>query len=307
MSKIYQALERAERERGTGTPPHPDLSLLIASEAEPAKEAKPLRPGPDVRPAASGVLFSLPRDSLAAEQFRKLRAKLIRLKYPDSPRTIMITSATNGEGKTQVAASLAAGIAKDLAAQALLVDCDLRKPSLSDLFGCSNCKGMFDYLTGDGVIQEMILKTRWERLNILPAGSIKENPAELIGSKQMEFLIGQLKAQESNRYIVLDSTPILATTEPEVLGRLVDGIVLVIRAGVTPRETVRQALRSLEREKIVGIVLNDVVFKTSALHSRYFGSDGYDRYRYGYGDGQSQKKGWLNGRSDSSAGWTDRS
>ena len=98
----------------------------------------------------------------------------------------------------------------------------------------------------------------------------------------MEAFIQELKSQQSNRYIIFDSTPILATTEPEVLGRLVDGIIFVVRAGLTPRETIQQAIRSLEKEKILGVVLNDLDFKSSALHSRYFGSDGY-YYKYGYG------------------------
>jgi Mrp family chromosome partitioning ATPase len=97
----------------------------------------------------------------------------------------------------------------------------------------------------------------------------------------MEALIQELKERYNDRYIILDSTPMLATSEPEVLSKLVDGIVFVVRAGVTPRETIKQAVSTLEKEKILGVVLNDLQFKSSGLTNRYFGSDdSYYGYRY---------------------------
>ena len=194
----------------------------------------------------------------------------------------MVTSATAGEGKTFVAANLAAGIAHDLHFHALLVDCDLRNPSLSQWFGVQNGHGLSDYLVGKGNLSELLMKTKMEKLMILTGGSAQEKPAELIGSRKMEALVQELKSRYNDRYIILDATPLLATTEPEVLARLVDGILIVVRAGVTPRETVKQAVASLDPKKILGFVLNDVEFKSSGLSSRYFGSDGYYN-QYGYG------------------------
>jgi len=111
----------------------------------------------------------------------------------------------------------------------------------------------------------------------------------LIGSKRMQALVQELKLKHEERYIIFDATPLLATTEPEVLAKWVDGIILVVRAGVTPRETVQQAIKSLEKEKIIGVVLNDLDFRSSGLHNRYFGSDGY-YYRYGYGRREERYK-----------------
>jgi Mrp family chromosome partitioning ATPase len=110
----------------------------------------------------------------------------------------------------------------------------------------------------------------------------------------MGALIQELKSRYDDRYVILDSMPLLSTAEPEVLAKWVDGIVIVVRAGVTPRETVKQAISSLEKEKILGFVLNGLEFKSSGLFSRYFGSDGY---YYKYGDGsnkgnQNQKRLW---------------
>ena len=220
--------------------------------------------------------------SLGAEQFRRLRTHVLKLNVSDPPKTIMVTSATEGEGKTFVAANLAAGIAHDLHFHALLVDCDLRSPALSHWFGVQNGHGLSDYLVGKGQLSELILKTEMEKLSILTGGSVQAKPAELIGSRKMEALVNELKLRYNDRYIILDATPLLATTEPEVLARLVDGILIVVRAGVTPRETVKQAVASLDPKKILGFVLNDVEFKSSGLSSRYFGSSGYYT-RYGYG------------------------
>jgi len=111
----------------------------------------------------------------------------------------------------------------------------------------------------------------------------------MIGSEKMKALIQELKERYNDRYIIFDSTPLLSTAEPEVLSKLVDGILLVVRAGVTPRETVKQAISSLEKEKILGFVLNDLQFKSSGLSSRYFGSDGSYGYGYGKGRGESRK------------------
>lgn len=123
---------------------------------------------------------------------------------------------------------------------------------------------------------------------MFPAGTIGENPTELVGSKRMENLVNELRSQQENRYIIFDSTPVLATTEPEVLGRLVDGVILVVRAGLTQRETVQQAVKSLEAGKIMGVVLNAITFRSPGLRSRYFGSYGYGDYEYGYGKKKSR-------------------
>jgi non-specific protein-tyrosine kinase len=231
-------------------------------------------------------------DSVASEQFRKLRTQLLRLRLPHPPRTILVTSARAGEGKTLVSANLAAGIAHEFNAYALLVDSDLRNPSLGNWFGISNSYGLSDYLVGKKEIPDLLFKTEIERLRILLGGTLQDNPTELVGSARMESLIHELKSRYSDRYIIFDSTPLLATSEPEILSKLVDGILIVVRAGETPRETVKQAISSLEKEKILGVVLNDVQFKSSGLTNRYFGSnDSYYGYRYG-----KKKKGSNNGK-----------
>ncbi len=297
MSRIFKALEKAERGREKdkglriGFP-----AALVAPDRAEHERAGLERIVTEQMGETPLWMVSLQQNSQAAEQFRKLRSQILRLGTPDSPRTIMVTSAMDGEGKTFVAANLAAGIARHLHAQALLVDCDLRDPSLSEWFNLPKTKGLSDYLAGDGVPSEYVLTTGLEKLSVLPAGNLRENPTELVSSNKMEAFLEELKSRQNNRYIILDSTPILATTEPEVLARLVDGIIFVVRAGNVPRETIQQAIRSIGKEKVIGVVLNDLVFRSPALNSRYFGSNGYYRYGYGYGYGkkktESKKKWW---------------
>jgi exopolysaccharide/PEP-CTERM locus tyrosine autokinase len=217
--------------------------------------------------------------SIAAEQFRKLRTQLLGMKLPSAPKTIMVTSATDSEGKTLVAANLGLVLSHDLQSYALLVDADLRNPALSRWFALHEGRGLSDYLAAGAGIPELLTKTSIEKLTILSSGSIQANPVELIGSKKMESLVRELRERYSDRYVIFDSSPLLATTEPSVLTRLVDGIILVIRAGVTPRETVQQALATVDRDKVLGIVLNDLEFESGGLTSRYFGSPDY-YYRY---------------------------
>ena len=336
MSKIYEALENAERERVAGLKKKPSLAPEPKEEKKtpfvlgPKEEKKTplalepkeegmqrreenaerengaalkkgsfhaLKPKPVLQPARPDRMESFrplvslfQPGSLGAEQFRRLRTRVLKLNISDPPKTIMVTSAMAGEGKTFVSANLAAGIAHDLHFHALLVDCDLRNPSLSQWFGVRNGHGLSDYLVGRGQLSELLMKTEMGKLSILTGGSAQEKPAELIGSRKMEALVHELKSRYSDRYIIFDATPLLVTTEPEVLARMVDGILIVVRANVTPRETVKQAIASLDKKKILGFVLNDVEFKSSGLFSRYFGSDGYYT-QYGYGKRGAKPRG----------------
>lgn len=279
MSHIYEALEKAEKER--------NRQVREEEKAEKSRRAiKEIISLPSSQfDVPSYPLFQT--GSLAAEQFRKLRTFLLK---NESVRTIMVTSALQGEGKTFVSANLAVGIAFDLHLHALLVDCDLRNPSLADHFGIQDGKGLSDYLSGKEELPALITRSKLERLSLITGGGVSINPSELVGSRRMEALVEELKNRYDDRYIVFDTTPILATSEPGILSKLVDGIILVVRAGSTPRETVEEALRNIGKEKVLGVVLNQITFKAGGLFRKYFGADGYYSYGYGYGYGKKKEK-----------------
>jgi protein-tyrosine kinase len=278
MSHIYEALEKAEQDRNK------QQVEERAQENHRAVKKEVISLPSTQFDVPSFPLFQ--SGSLAAEQFRKLRTTLIKMQ---PLKTVMVTSALQGEGKTFVSANLAVGIAFDLHLHALLVDCDLRNPSLGAHFGLADGKGLSDYLRGQESIPDLISHTKLERLTLISGGSVTVNPAELVGSKKMEAMVEEIKNRYDDRYIIFDTTPILATSEPEILTKLVDGIILVVRAGVTPRETVHQAINLIGKEKLLGIILNQVEFKSSGLFKKYFGSNGY-YYSYGYGYGYGRKK-----------------
>lgn len=211
--------------------------------------------------------------SMITEQFRRLRTRIFKPGIENPPKIIMVASAMQGEGKSFVAVNLASIISLELHSYALLVDCDLRNPSVTRWFGLQAKKGLSDYLIGEAEIQDLLIKTPIDKLSILSGGSIQGNPVELIGSNKMKNLIQDLKSRYDDRYIIIDSSPILATTEPSVLNEMVDGIILVIKSGETPRETIQQAVKLVDKNKILGVVLNNMQFKTKALLQRYFGSD----------------------------------
>ncbi len=231
--------------------------------------------------------------SMVAEQFRRLRTYLIKPGMDNSLKTILITSAMAGEGKSLIAINLAITIAIELHSNALLVDCDLRNPTLSRWFGFEEAKGLSNYLLGEAEIPDLLVKSSVDKLTILPGGTLQDNPVELIGSNKMKSLVQDLKSRYADRYIIFDSSPLLATTEPSVLNEMVDGILFVIRSGDTPRESVLQALKLLDKKKIMGVVLNNLEFKTKALFRRYFGTH---RYYYDYRYAKSHPEPGIWGR-----------
>ena len=322
MGKLYQALEKAEKERDGGQAievpreepieqipePQPVRAHAPVSVTAPTEAAirEPKKAEAQQPRASAPISLKLPQEivfpdfdeklvayrepgSVVSEQFRKLRTQLLTLNLPSQPKAIMVTSASEGEGKTLVSTNLATMLAHDLNSHSLLVDADLRNPALSRWFGLVNGRGLSDYLTGGAEIPALLLKTKIAKLSILSSGTIRDNPVELIGSKRMDSLVEELRNRYSDRYIIFDSSPLLATTEPSVLTKLVDGIILVVRAGSTPRETVKQALSTVDPSKILGIVLNDLELQSKTLNARYFGTSRY-HYRYGYGNGKDQQE-----------------
>lgn len=273
MGKMYDALQKVEREKNRAPE---KVSPKVAPE--------------DLVLDNKLVSFFEPA-SMAAEQYRRLRTYVIRPGIENSPRTILVTSAMEGEGKSLTAINLAIIIAVELNSNALIVDCDLRNPSLSRWFGFQGKKGLSDYLLGEAELPDLLVKTSVDKLSILPGGSFQENPVELIGSNRMKSLIGDLKMRYDDRYIILDASPLLATTEPSVLNDMVDGILFVIKSGDTPRESIQQALKLVNKQKIIGVVLNKLEFKTKAMVRRYFGTHRY-YYDYRHSKLHPEPKGW---------------
>jgi protein-tyrosine kinase len=226
-----------------------------------------------------------PRSQLAQEMRRIKRPLLLNIQksqteaqgQADPPSNlIMITSALPGEGKTFTAINLAISVAAELDRHVLLVDADVARGDVARQLGIEPSRGLSDLLQEHHhLAEDGVLGSNVEGLSVLLAGSHAEQVDELFASEMMKTVMGSLAAMDPNRVIIIDSPPLLATTEAAVLARRVGQVVLVVEANKTPQETVAQAIAQLEGCGNVSLVLN----KTTGRSSIGYG------YGYGYGYG----------------------
>jgi protein-tyrosine kinase len=202
-----------------------------------------------------------------AESFRILRAKILMPQDGGKPpRTIMVTSVLPQEGKSFVTANLGVTLAQGVDQYSLLVDCDLRLPSLARLFGIPHNRGLTDYLKNQTEISTLIRKTSMDKLSILASGVPPVNPAELLGSARMHELVGELSTRYPDRLVIFDSPPLKVASESMTLAQAVDGVVLVVRQGVSSQTLIEQVIEDIGKEKIIGVVFNG--YKSNFVTSR---------------------------------------
>ncbi len=296
MGKVYDALRRAEEQRtqrvraaaaAPAAPVVPDVPV--------AKEGVPdygPAPAPPARPAqrpfwkrwlarSAGAppetvgglnkrrITMLQPESYVAEQFRTLRGRIDALASQQPLRTIAVTSAVAGEGKTTAAVNLALVSAMSVGRRVLLVDCDLRRPKVHQSLGLHVDAGLSELLEGEATLEEAITEVQGSRLEVLPVRSLPSNPSELLSSGRMTELIEQL-AQRYER-VILDVPAVLGIPDAKIITDLCDGMVFVVRADSTAEEEVTSALEVVDRRRVLGMVLNGEI-------------RGADRYGYGYVD-----------------------
>jgi exopolysaccharide/PEP-CTERM locus tyrosine autokinase len=225
------------------------------------------------------VTISKPQ-SFEAEQFRMLKSQLLFPASSNRPRSIMVTSALPGEGKSFVSANLAASVAQNINEYVLLVDCDIRKPTIHKNFGIADGPGLSDYLSSNISLSSLLLATVVDKLKILPGGRSVKNPAELLSSQKMSELFQEIASRYNDRYIIVDSPPPKLTSETSVLAKHVDGILLVVRYRSTPRKLVQDLTEMIGKEKIIGVVLNKCDFKSASYDYNRYGK--YTKYYESY-------------------------
>jgi polysaccharide biosynthesis transport protein len=208
------------------------------------------------------------QNTALAEAFHELRTSVLLSTAKQPPKTLLVTSAKGGEGKTTVAANLAVSLAQ-LGEKVLLIDADLRRPSLHNFFGVPNTTGLVNFLTGDPEWRSLLSHPAPIGLSVLPSGPIPPNPADLLSSEYMPALIRE--ASKEYKFIVLDSPPLLNLADSRILATLVDGVILVVGGGITPRELVHRAYASAvdAGSHVLGATIN-------------FADTRSDYYSYGY-------------------------
>ena len=192
--------------------------------------------------------------SVAAEAYRVLRTNIQYSSFDKEIKKILVTSSEPGEGKSTTSGNLALAYSQD-EKKTLIIDCDLRKPSLHKKFRISNNLGLSDVVLDNNKISKAIIKYT-DNLHILPSGKVPPNPSEMLGSKSMERLLNELS--EIYDVVILDTPPVHAVTDAQILSTKVDGSILVVRAEKTKKEVVIDGKKALEKvgANILGTVLN---------------------------------------------------
>jgi exopolysaccharide/PEP-CTERM locus tyrosine autokinase len=216
-------------------------------------------------------LLTLLDDPVAIDTYNALCTQLLLKTQAKGHNTVMVTSCTEGEGKTVTAINLAVSIARRVQHTVLLVDLDLRRPGIERYLGLGVKKGLSDYLRKDEPISELFVNPRPAKMVVLPAGGPIPSSTEILGSPKMEKLVWEMKTRYPERYVIFDCPPLLAAPDSLLFSTYVDGIFLVVEASKTPRQQIQEAIKLLDGKPLLGLVMN----KFKGMRKGY--------YHYGYG------------------------
>jgi capsular exopolysaccharide synthesis family protein len=290
MSRIQDILAKAERD-GTARRTQTDFAPRPAAPAPAAPAPAPLvsgtsalepfdsaQPLPAVlvgaAPAAATVtgtdaesrtavatlhpllVAAIDPHSPIAEEYRAVRARISHREETTSLRTLIVTSPGARDGKSITAANLALTMAQEFQRRVVLVDADFRGPTVHSLFGLSGAPGLAELLAGEATIDDVMIHLPDYRLTVVPAGRTPHFPTELLGSTAMRRAIDALRARFDR--VLFDMPAAMPLADARTLAPMADGVLLVVRAGVTQRPALDEALSVFDEEKVVGVVLNDV-------------------------------------------------
>jgi capsular exopolysaccharide synthesis family protein len=270
MAKVYDALRRAEeeRKRRSGAPSTAPSTPVELEPARPqARAPRAARPSLWKRLSASVSgspeptgdfnkrrISLLQPDSYVAEQFRSLRGRIDALAAQRPIRTLAVTSPLSGEGKTTAAINLAIVTSLSLGRRVLLIDCDLRKPKVHQALGLRPEFGLAEVLCDEVSLDSAIVKVEGMNLEVLAVRGKPQNPSELLGSPRMHELVEDV-ARRYDR-VILDTPAALGVPDAKAVAELCDGLIMVVRADVTPQAEIEAALEILDRRRLLGLVLN---------------------------------------------------
>jgi protein-tyrosine kinase len=313
MSRIHEALKKAEQERAAGAQHDLPIEAIRPTEASPhvltverPENAPPPMAEFGAQPGSGLSLHNLvakcPRHSWkpdpknilflngnshgpGTEEFRKLRSNLYHVRNREEVRTILVTSAMPAEGKTFVTANLAQAIARQHERTALIIDTDLRLPTLHKAFGTAASPGLAEYLRGEVDETAIVQRGQSDNLFFIPAGAPATSPLELIGNGRLQLLLQKLAPLFD--WVLLDSPPVLPVSDTGLIAGACDGVLLVVRAKNTAFNLVQKAKKELGERRLLGVVLNGVEPRDS------YGS--YYYYTGAYGSGYGSKNQAMQG------------
>jgi receptor protein-tyrosine kinase/non-specific protein-tyrosine kinase len=281
MSRIEKAMENAAQIR----------QGMIQSVAPAPPASAPVQSGSHtvhIPPTADNVIEKITSKcpllvnlndpySPVGEEFRKLKSALVKLTNDEIFRnTIMVTSSVPNEGKSITSLNLAISLAQEYDHTVLLIDADLRRPSMHNYLEMELKTGLADCLLGEADIGDVICATGIGKLSVISAGKEIANPVELFTSQKMQALLAEVKHRYPDRYIIFDTPPVLPFAETRTLAHLVDGVLFVVKERLASQSNIRDALEALKGSRMLGLVYNDT---TEGLRDeRYSSYRGYPSY-----------------------------
>jgi exopolysaccharide/PEP-CTERM locus tyrosine autokinase len=272
MSRIEAAMAKSGklRRKSAAYPPFPERSLPVDVSDHQYKSV------------AADINFLSPRlvsinnfNMAIGEEYRKLKSLVIQMTRAEGlPEVIMVTSCISGEGKSITSLNLALSLAQEMDQRVLLIDADIRNPSIGRYLGLPKFPGLVECLEDDVPLDDVLLNTGLGDLIFLPAGRMVANPVELLSSQKMKNLFAEIKSQFADCFIIIDISPVLPFAEARVVSDLADSVVFVVKEGGCNMKNVNEALEILSNVRILGIVYNKAA--TANLFA------GYQYYYYDY-------------------------
>ncbi len=284
MSRIEQALKKVAGNQAVNKNKQPDEDISPAKTVAPEKTVSvdevpdsQTVPASTFVPAASSLKLNNPMllttmhgdRSPVAEEYNKLRSLVVKLTKGETfLNTIMITSTIGEEGKSLTSLNLAIALAREYDHTVLLVDTDLRRPSLHKQLRIDSKPGLIQCLKDNFPLHKALIKTGLGKLVFLPSGGTLKDPVETLSSNRMKELISELKNRYPERYVIFDTPPSLPFADAQVLAPSVDSTIFVVREGKAKAQDVKEAITNLQGTNLLGVVYNDA--KTTARKKHYY-------------------------------------
>ncbi len=260
MERIKKAIERARKERdgavssGNERPSSEGRAIPVSTENIKYTQTKTLKIAPKV--LRKNRVIASSTESTDRDAFRLLRTQVLQRMRSNHWNALAVTSAQPGEGKSLVAVNLAIALAMEVNQTVLLVDLDMRRPSIHKYFDYVPDRGLSDFVLHDTPLQDILINPGIERLVILPGRETISNSSEMLSSPKMVALVEELKTRYPSRMIIFDLPPLLATDDALAFSPYVDSILLVAEEGKTTKENLEQVKNILKDCSIIGTVLN---------------------------------------------------
>lgn len=270
MSRIEEALEKAAKMRSGSAP------FVLPGVAG---HIPPPDSGEQVTVTNQLLIAANDPNTPAAEEYRKLKSNIVRLtKCEQFSNMLMVTSSVGSEGKSITALNLAISLAQEYDHTVMLVDADLRKPSLREYLGLEEKRGLAECLLDNLDIKEALVKTGIGRLSLLPAGRQMRNPTELLSSHRTRDFFTEIRNRYHDRYIIIDTPPVLPFAETRSICAFVDGVVLVVKEGAVSLKNITEAIECLKGPSMLGIVYNQASTENLGESCLYYRTEYHDRW-----------------------------